>query len=433
MTYRRLLGGGSLVTLGNVTATGLGLLLLLLLGRSLEPAELAIVMGVIAVIDGGQMFLDASVNTGMVNLAARRGTTGAPSPDLLRAGLWSKLIAGLIYAVIAALAARPMSIAMVGDASIAPLIAVAGGAALVAGMQGFILALLTAHEAFGRIALVSTWKNAIRILVVLPFLLRPEPDPWTAALAICGATVVTFLFSVRMVSWSFLRDAAPLREGLAALLRVNRWMALAALAMLGGRLDLWLVGWLGGAGQAGHFAVAAQLCVGVGVVTQALVTTLLPTISRFENAGQVREFMVKGSRVLLPVLLLPLAAWLLAEPAMVLFVGPGYADSAPIFVVLLTASVMTLVGAPLMLVLLTLGEARILALGAMMQMGLRVAFAIPLVASAGGVGMAVADVLSRLIAMAAIGVFVWRALRRGWNGAGAVSAGGEAVGQAGSA
>lgn len=410
-TIARLTRGGGLVTLGNLAAAGLGLALLLLLARMLDPAELAIVVGVIALIDGGQMFLDAAVNTGMINLASRRGEKGRPSPELLRAGFWSKAVLGLSYAAIAVAVAHPLSRAMLGDGSMADLVALAGLAAAASGLTGFALAVVTAEERFGRVAFLSVWKNLFRIVLVAPFLLADEPDPHLLALAICGAVLGTALTAAASISWSFLRVRAPLLEGVKALLGVNGWLFLAALGMLGGRLDLWLVGWLGSAEQAGLYAVAAQLCVGVGVVTQAMVTTLLPTVSRFRSAAEMRGFLLGATRAALPLAALPLLAWFLAEPALGLVFGARYGPAAGVFVTLFAASIMTLLSAPLMLTLLSVGEARILGLGTLLQLGLRIGIAALLVPLGGAVGMAGADVLSRLIAMALIAAFIWQVLR----------------------
>ncbi len=422
VSFRRLLRGGGLVTMGNLVAAGLGLVLLLFLARTLSPAELALVVGVIVVIDGGQMFLDAMVNTGMINLASRHGKQGAPSPDYLRAGFWTKVAWGAAFALVMIALARPMSVALVGDESMATHVMLAGVAAAAAGMHGFVLALLAAREAFGRIALISFWKNLFRIMAVAPFLLADDPDARRAGLAICAVTIVTLLASVGMVSWSFLRQRGALWGHMQALLGVNGWMMLAAAAMLGGRLDVWLVGLLGNSMQAGLYAVAAQLCVGVGVVTQAIVTTVLPTVSRFQSTGETRDFLRRSTKLLLPLFLLPLLAWGLATPIITLIFGAVYAGSSMTFVILFLAAIMTLVSAPLMLVLLSVGEARVLALGALAQFALRVALAGPLVPAWGAAGLAVADVASRLIAMAAIGYFIWRVLQREAVSADVVSA-----------
>jgi hypothetical protein len=74
------------------------------------------------------------------------------------------------------------------------------------------------------------------------------------------------------------------------------------------------------------------------------------------------------------------------------------------------ASIMTLAGAPLMLSLLSVGEARMLAFGALLQFALRVSLALIVVPMAGGLGLAGADVLSRLVAMGLIAAFIWRVL-----------------------
>lgn len=412
LPIRRLIGGVGLITAGNTVAAGLGLVLLLVLARSLEPAELAIVVGVIAIIDGGQSFLDATINTGMINVATRNSRQGEPDKSILKAALLAKIVAGLLFAVIIALLARPLSTALLGDASMRFPIMLAGGAAAIAGLHSFVLAVLQAQEVFPKIALVSIWKNFFRIVIVAPFLWQPEPEAFKVATAICGVSIVTFFLSISLISWSFLRDPTPIRVGLSALTRISAWMMVTALAMFGGRLDVWLVGFLSDAQNAGHFAVAAQLCVGVGIVTQALVTTFLPTISRFDTSAEIMVFLRNWLRLVPLVLVLPLLAWPLSGPAIQFAFGEKYTASAPIFNVLFLASVMTLSGAPLLLILLSFGEARLLAFSSVLQFLLRVGLAIPFVTKSGAFGMAVADVLSRLIAIIIIGYFIWRALLR---------------------
>lgn len=410
--YRRLLKGAGIVALANAASTGLGLVVLLVFARGLSPAELAIVVGVIAIIDGGQMFLDATVNTGMVNVASRQGREGVPDPSILRAGFWSKIALGSALALFVAALARPLSAALVGDAAIAPHIALAGVSALVAGMHNYVMAILQAREAFVRIAVLSLFKNVFRLVVVLPWILAGDPDPGTLALSVCAAPVLLLAASLGLTSWGFLRDRAALWDGMRALLKVNGWMALTAIAMFGGRLDVWLVGVLSTPAEAGRFAVAAQLCVGVGVLTQALVTAFLPAISRFRSGAEARDFLRYWARTLPLAVLFPLIAWPISGPIIGFVFGAGYADAAPVFNLLFTASVMTLFGAPLMLILLSAGAARILAGGTVLQLLLRVGLAIAIVPALGGVGLGWADIASRLVAMALILAFVIKAVRR---------------------
>jgi len=410
--YRRVLRGGKFVVLGNAAAAGLGLLLLFLLARTLPPEGLAVVVAIVAVIDGGQMFLDATVNTGMINLASRDGKEGAPDASLLRGGFWTKLILGIAFAATIALASGALSNALVGDGSIRWLIVAAGCAGAIAGLHGFVLAVLTAREEFVTLAAISPLKNALRIAAVAPFLLFDAPSQSAAALAICATTVPLLVAGALTIPWRFLSEGRALRDSMWRLIGVNGWLLLSALAMLGGRLDVWLVGWLSSARDAGLFALAAQLCVGVGVVTQAMVTAFLPTVSRLRTSDEFTHFLRRAAVVGGPLLLLPILAWPLAAPVLGLVFGPEYAQAAGIFVILFLASVMSLIGAPLMLTLLSIGEARIVAVASVFQLALRIALATLFVPVLGGTGMAGADVLSRLIAMALIGGVILSALRR---------------------
>jgi O-antigen/teichoic acid export membrane protein len=194
--------------------------------------------------------------------------------------------------------------------------------------------------------------------------------------------------------------------------KINGWMTLTAFSMLGGRLDLWLVGLLSDTRQAGLYAVASQLCIGVGLLTQALITTFLPTVSQFKDPAEFRKFMTQWLWSIPFLIAAGAIAWLLSDPVISLVFGTVYAGSAPVFNVLFAASLMTLVGAPLMLLLLSLGEARIIAAGTIGQFVVRIAFALPAIPRAGAMGAAVADVLSRMIAMTLIGYFIWVVVRR---------------------
>ncbi|MEI4485360.1 oligosaccharide flippase family protein [Frigidibacter sp. MR17.14] len=427
---RRLWRGGGQVMLGNAASAGLGLVLLFVLARALPPEGLALVLAVLAVIDGGQMFLDATVNTGMINVAAREGRGGVPDAAVLKAGFLLKLGFGAAYALAVAALAHPLSVAMTGDGALAGPILLAGPAAAVAGLYGFTQARLTAAEAFATLSVLSLSKNLLRLGLVGAVLLVAGPDPRLAAMALGLAAVASCALGVWLTDWSFLRAAAPVAAPMRRLMAVNGWLMVAALAMLAGRYDVWLVGWLSDAAEAGRFALAAQLCVGMGIFTQTLVTTLLPTVSRFGAAGEVAGFLRAAARAAGPLLLVPLLAWPLAHPVLGLVFGPDYAAAAGVFAVLFLGSVMTLVGAPLMLMLLSIGAARIIALAAGLQMALKLAAAAALVPAMGGVGMGLADIFGRLVAMALITGVILAALRRARGSIGG-AAGGLPCGSAG--
>lgn len=413
---RRLLKGGGLITLGNVAGAGLGLVLLVLLSRFFAPADLARIVAVIAIIDGGQMLLDASFNTGMINVASRNGRKRAPDPAALKAGLVAKLWGAGALAFAVVLVSGPMSVAFVGSNDLRPAIALAGLATVLAAVASFVQAVLQAREDFPRVAMLSPVKNLVRVAIVLGLVWLGAADATLTAVAICAASAAALLVAVPMISWSFLRDRAPSRSVRKQLRAVNKWMILSAVAMFGGRLDLWLVGALSTPEQAGYYAVAGQLCVGVGILTQSLVATLLPSVSRFDSTAEMGQFLRRWAKVAPLLIALPLVVWPLSRPLVTLAFGSNYGDAAAIFNILFLASVMTLSTAPLMLVLLALREARLMGLGAMLQLVFRVAGAFPVVPVFGGIGLAVLDVSSRILAMAIILGLVLSVLKRGGAG-----------------
>lgn len=410
---RRNLQSVGVLTFGNAAAAGLGLVLLLILAGTLTPAELAVVISIIAIIDGGQLFLDTVFNPGIVSVASRQGADERPDDAILRAGFWAKAAGGLIFALLVAVVAVPMSEGLLDDRSLVGPLMLAGVAAALAGMQSFVGCVLMTRGQFARLAFASLWKNAFRIAFVAPFLFASRPDPHAAAIAVSLATVGSLSLALFLIRWDFIADRSSLRSGLSAIQKLNGWMIVVAFCLLGGRLDVWLVGLLSDPRNAGHYALAAQLCIAVGVVTQAVIAALLPGISRIRDPLELGRFL-KDWLYVVPLLALGLAlAFLFSEPVIRIVFGAEYAAAAPTFNVLFAAALMTLSTAPLTLVLFCLEKTYVFALGAVLQLALRVAFAVPFVAAAGALGMAHADVTSRVIAMAVIGYFVWKALQSG--------------------
>jgi O-antigen/teichoic acid export membrane protein len=409
---RRQLQRVGIVASGNFAAAALGFVLLVILTRALPPTDFTIVVSIIAIIDGGQLFLDAMFNPGIVSVAARDEKDGAPNNAALRAGFFAKGAGGILFMGIIAVLAAPMSVGLFGDRSLTIPIVFAGAAGALAGMQSFIVVVLQARGEFARIPIATLLKNLLRIAVVAAFVFLGHVGGQAVAAGISATTVVTLVISYFLISWDFMRDRSPLRRHFTELQKINGWMMLTAFGTLGGRLDLWLVAVLSDTRQAGLYAVASQLCVGVGLVTQALITTFLPAVSQFRGPTEIRIFMTRWLWCIPLLIFVGALAWLVSDPIIPLVFGSAYSESAPVFNVLFAASLMTLVGAPLMLLLLSFGEARIIAAGTIGQFIMRIAFALPAIPRAGALGVAVADIASRLIAMTLIGYFIWVTLRR---------------------
>jgi O-antigen/teichoic acid export membrane protein len=265
---------------------------------------------------------------------------------------------------------------------------------------------------FGRIVFASLLKNLVRIGTVAPFLSAAEPNARAAALAICAGAVLSFAATVPFISWDFLRRGSPMRPAVAEIQRLSGWMVLCAISSFGGRLDVWIVGWLSNAHEAGLYALAAQLCAVTAIINQALVTAFLPTISRLHKFVEMKGFMWRWLRCLPLFPVIVGIVWHLSGPVIRLIFGEAYASSALTFNILFTASMVTLMGSPLTLFLFTVGETRIFAASNLVQLALRVTLAISIVPLAGAAGMASAEIASRFLTIALMGYFIWLALRR---------------------
>lgn len=407
-----LLRNMGIVTVGNIVSAALAFILLLVMTRLLSPAEFAIVACILALIDGGQLLLDAMFNAGLITVAVRDGEHAKPSPAALKAGLWLKIAGGSVLAAVLAIGAMPLSAALGGGGSLAGAIVVAGCAAAVLGIHSFACNVLQIRQEFAKLAVLTIAKNLFRLVMVAWALAAGWSDGISLSMVIAASAVILCAASVCAISWDFLRDPTPLKPEFAKLGAINRWMVLVALAVFASRLDIWLVGWLSDMRQAGLYAVAAQLCLGVGILSQAIVTALLPSIVRPREPSEINRFLRLWLMMLPVIVLTGLAAWLVSEPLITLLFGVNYSGAGRVFALVFAASLMTLSGGPLMLLLLSLDEARILGLASFAQVLIRIAFALVLVPASGAFGGAISDVAARLIAMAACSYFIWAAVRK---------------------
>jgi O-antigen/teichoic acid export membrane protein len=162
----------------------------------------------------------------------------------------------------------------------------------------------------------------------------------------------------------------------------------------------------------GFYSAAAQLSLVVPMLTQSINLVLLPRISSLRNAAEMRAALrhqVVGASVGLAVLL-PLA--LVAGPLVHLIFGPRYGPAIPIFRILLFAAGAELALSPLSNFWHALNRPAMLSVLNVARLSVLTLIACLAIPRLGGIGAALAVVISTVLPLAGQGLILWVSVRR---------------------
>ncbi|MGH1454773.1 MAG: lipopolysaccharide biosynthesis protein [Paracoccaceae bacterium] len=404
------------VALGNAVGAGFGFVVLILLTRTLGAEGYAALAPALAVMDMGQLLIDTLLAAGVVTVAAR--TLGKGDSDqadaALKTGLILRLMGGLGFAVLfwgLAPVLAPQLSATTGDATGATtLLRVAGIAGGLLAVQSALIGGMQITLAFGRVATSAMFKNLLRVLVLGAVLLMGIRAPLPIALALLGAGILALLLTTWLARPAYITRARYSRPLARDMLSINKWMMLASIAIISGRIDILLLAGFSQPEQVAWYTASMQLCIAVGVLSQALVTTTLPRAAQFETLPEMRGFLrgwlSRAPLALLPVLALPfLSPWLF--PAIL---GQGFSGGHRVLDLLFASSMITLVVNPALVLLFPLGSARIFGIAALGQVLAKWAIAWLVIDTYGAVGLAAADIVTKLAVTALIFIALSRRL-----------------------
>ncbi|MCT4558962.1 MAG: oligosaccharide flippase family protein [Pelagimonas sp.] len=408
------------VTLGNGLGAGLGFVVLMVMTRSLGAEGYGAIAPALAIMDMGQLLIDTLLAAGVVTVASRaqEAPEGQAQADhVLATGTWLRIAGGLIYAALFVLGAAWLAPLMFpGQPNGAALVRLAGLTGGMLAMQSALIGGLQIRQRFGAVAISAAMKNLFRLLAVgLCFGLG-----WVAPLALGAALTLAGLVALMAVAVvgapGYLRRVRPEPNALRDILGINKWMVLASLAIVSGRIDVLILSAWSSPRDVAFYAGAMQLCIGIGILSQAIVTTQLPKVAKYstnqEVLGYIRRWAGRLPLALAPVALMPfVASWIVSA-----VLGPDFGAAGPVFAVLFASSMITLVMNPVLLLLFPMGSARLFGLTALGQVAAKWGLAVLVIAGWGALGLAFADVVTKIAASALVLGLLMRRLRHGKEG-----------------
>lgn len=401
----------AVVLVGHMGRLAIGLISSVLLARGLGPAGLSI----FSVLGGALGIALALADWGLSTTAVTQLASAAPADAPRIAGSYArlKLLAALPFLAAPLLAAGPVA-ALLGieHPQQALLVQITALSLLATTASSIVSTLLRAQQRFSH--LVRAQMASISLTVLLLGALQASGRLGLASALLVGilAALLAALLGARALppAWRGALLRPTLRWGAegSRLLATSRWLALsAALSLLLGQLDLFLLNrWLP-APTVGQYALALNLTYKAAIVNQTLHLVLLPQVSRLQQRPRLIAYL----RQTMPrsVLLVGAMALLLplARPAILGLYGYSYAPSVGLFYGLMSVLLLDLLTLPALLVAYPLNLPRLIVASesvGLLLLALGAWWAVPLWGPYGAIGAKLAaKALSVLLLALAIG------------------------------
>lgn len=332
-----------------------------LIYRTLASADQSLVQaGQFAIAMGIVRFLTSSIGSACDLAVLRRvpilhRSDRAAAADVMRAALLLRIGAFLLTVLVGVSCRSWLSARFLDGAEHARLIVLivlAGGAELI---LRAVLAYFQAIERFDRFVLLEAMFQGGRLAATLALIGTGALSVDTVLIAYGALGVVAAVLGAVGVPAELFRPTLN-RSAMVDVTRFFAWTVLAlSISASNERLDLFLLGRLRGAEEAGLYGGVLTLATIPDFVGGLLVTLLQPRLMRLHERGELRRFWGRLLRVMLPAGIMSGAIVLFASDWIVVFVlGQRYAAGAAAFTLVALAAIAWLVMTPVPACLISL-------------------------------------------------------------------------------
>lgn len=230
-------------------------------------------------------------------------------------------------------------------------LAVAAG--LFLSLNTFLMAALQGRNCFGRYAVVSMMINVFRAVVIGTLAFFGIREAFAYYNAFFLAPMVCIGISAA-ICWTMLaagRDMARPKISRQAVIRFAAPLALLQIVtILYNRADIFMLKSMTGSEAAGAYALAYQTAYVFPLLTQSLLTALLPKVMAMRETSELVAYRRKLLRMYPSVLIATVAAAILAPLLITWIFGDKYSVAAPVIRIIILGFGITTVVAPLSLI-----------------------------------------------------------------------------------
>lgn len=332
--------------LGNIDSAFLGFLFTFFVARALGREDFGIFSAALNLVVILSSLSDIGITTGLVNFIASADAKKdeKTSHEYQKAGLIVRVSIVLMLSILVILLAPYISRTMLATTD--PLVAVwVSLISLFLFIPMYFPFVLQAKKEFLKSVIVDNIYYLFRLIALLGFIYFGTISLYssfaTAFLGFVASIVASFMF----LKFKFLKSH-PTRETYTSLLKFSGWIGVnRIISSISGRLDITMLASISGASVTALYSIPARLASFIIILTSSFSSVLAPRFAGFGDKKLERQYLVKSTFALIPIILATVAWVIVAKPFMAL-IFPNYMDSVPVFQALTLSMVPFILTAP---------------------------------------------------------------------------------------
>ena len=343
---------------GQTVRTGLGFLAIIMTARLLSVEDFGLFSIFLAAVALGTELTGKSLDWGLVRFASRHLETAREKSYLyLKTVFKIRIIISIAIILLAIGFVEFIANDLFKKPEYAVPLFLASLGTIGMSLWWFTLAVAQAKEKFTLHAILNCSNGILKVTAVGILFYWNIQALDTVLSAYVLSFFAMFLVGMILIPKNFLKEQKSDKGVLSELLHFSKWtLAASMILIVQAQSGILFLGYFEDATAVGKFSSAWNLIYGLDIMVFALITVLLPKVSKIEGQKELMAYMKKSFliSVVLSVLFIPVLIY--GEPFIVLIYSDKFSDVGQVFQILLLGSLVSLPAHPISLVLMSMNQ-----------------------------------------------------------------------------
>ena len=343
---------------GQTVRTGLGFLAIIMTARLLSVEDFGLFSIFLAAVALGTELTGKSMDWGLVRLASEHLETAREKAYLYFKTVFKiRLVVSILIILLGVSLSGFIANTIFKKPEYESPLLLASLGTIAMSLWWFTLAVAQTKERFTLHALLNCSNGILKVVIVGVLFYWNIQNLETVLSAYVLSFFVIFLVGMIFIPKNFLKAQEPIQEAVSEILHFSKWTLTANLIIIiQSQSAIFFLGYFEDAAAVGKFSSAWNLIYGIDIMVLALITVLLPKVSKIQGQKDLTAYMKKSFLISVVLGLVFIPVLIYGEPFIVLVYSDKFSDVGLVFQILLLGSLLSLPAHPISLVLLSMNQ-----------------------------------------------------------------------------
>lgn len=394
------LKSAALTTVGNISATGIAAIAMIIFSRVLGPSQ----FGVFSVLFSVMLILsrigDMGINIAVSRAIAQNSKQSNLISSYAQTGSYLKLMIMLFVVIVGVIFAKPITLSWLNlDQQYIPLTIVVFTLSTTIVIYEYVSTLLQAQHAFGVSVMTNVVQSFIKLLVALASFSLVSLTLTFVTTSYLIAPLIGAGVGLLLINF---RDILPLYNPMIGkkILSVARWTGIAIVAStLAENVDVIIVQHYLSSFDTGIYAAATRIATVASLVGWSLGSVLNMRVAKYKDQTNLNNYLKKAILLAIAALAMTLAIIVITTPLVTYTIGLEYLSSIPVLNILLLSTALLTATSPFVALFYSFDYPRYFAISGILTAVVLVVADIIFVPTFGIMGAAWARVIMRIVVL----------------------------------